>query len=129
MESRHISTVIERTPEAVYEFIARPENLPRWAAGLAQSDITRDGDALVADSPMGRVRVTFAPRNDLGVADHEVTLPSGETVYNALRVIPHPDGSEVLFTLRRLRMTDDEFDRDAALVLADLTRLKTLLEG
>ena len=129
MESRHISTVIARTPETVYEFIVRPENLPRWAVGLAQSDITRDGDALVADSPMGRVTVRFVPCNDLGVADHEVTLPSGETVYNALRVIPHPDGSEVLFTLRQLSMSDDEFDRDAAMVLADLTRLKTLLEG
>jgi hypothetical protein len=36
---------------------------------------------------MGRVTVTFAPRNDFGVLDHDVTLPSGETVYNPLRVI------------------------------------------
>jgi hypothetical protein len=129
MESRHVSTVIERIPEAVYEFIARPENLPQWAAGLAQSEIARDGDAIVADSPMGRVTIRFVPRNDLGVADHEVTVPSGETVYNALRVIPHPYGSEVVFTLRQLNLSDEAFEQDAALVLADLTRLKALLEG
>src|SRR5206468_1027743 len=101
MESRHVSTVIECAPEVVYEFVSRPENLSRWAAGLAQRDVIREGDVLVADSPLGRVTITFVRRNDLGVVDHDVTLPSGETVYNPLRVLRHPHGSEVVFTLRQ----------------------------
>ena len=129
MQSRHVSTVIERDPQVVYDFISRPENLARWAAGLAQSDVVREGDALVADSPLGRVTIRFVPRNELGVADHDVTLPTGETVNNPLRVLRHPLGSEIVFTLRQLDMTDAEFEGDAAQVAADLDRLRRLLEN
>ncbi|HEV2373485.1 MAG TPA: hypothetical protein VGS19_15090 [Streptosporangiaceae bacterium] len=39
-------------------------------------------------------------------------------------------GSEVVFSLRRSPgMTDEEFDRDAGLVAADLARLKARVEG
>jgi hypothetical protein len=40
---------------------------------------------------MGRVGFAFAERNEYGVLDHEVTLPSGEVLYNPMRVVP--DGS------------------------------------
>lgn len=128
MRSRHISQVIRREPAVVYAYAADPENLTRWAGGLAQSDIRREGGLLVVDSPMGRVTVRFAEPNPYGVLDHDVTLPSGETVHNPLRVLAHPDGSEVVFTIRQLRMTDEEFDRDTEAVAADLRRLRDLLE-
>jgi hypothetical protein len=38
-------------------------------------------------------------------------------------------GSEIVFTLRQLDMTDEEFDRDTAAVEADLERLRQLVEG
>ena len=75
-----------------------------------------------ADSPMGEVTVEFAPPNEVGVLDHVVRLPSGEAVYNPLRVIPGGVGEarcEVLFTVRRgAGMTDAEFEADAAAVAA-----------
>lgn len=128
MQSRHISRVIRRPVAEVYDFVADPMNLPHWAAGLAQGEVRRRGDALVADSPMGEVVVRFVPRNDLGVVDHDVTLPSGETVTNPFRVLTHPDGAEVLFTVRQYTMGDAEFERDCGLVAADLDRLAALLE-
>ena len=128
MRSRHVSVVVHRPPGEVYAFAALPENLPRWAAGLAQSDVVRDGDALVVGSPMGQVRVSFVPRNTYGVLDHDVTTPHGTTTRNPMRVLGHPDGAEVLFTVRQLGRTDDELDGDAALVQADLERLRTILE-
>jgi hypothetical protein len=61
-----------------------------------------------------------------------VTLPSGEAVYNPLRVIPGGVGEarcEVLFTVRqRAGMTDADLDADAAAVAADLDTLRRLLE-
>ncbi|WP_247048731.1 hypothetical protein [Arthrobacter rhizosphaerae] len=78
---------------------------------------------------MGRISFVFAPRNDYGVLDHKVTLPSGNKVNNPLRVMDHPEGSEVIFTLRQMDLTDEEFGRDAKMVEADLERLKTLLES
>lgn len=128
-ESRHVSVVIGAEPAAVYAFASDPRNLPRWAQGLAGGVALVDG-RWRAESPMGTVTVTFAPGNEWGVLDHDVELPSGETVHNPLRVLAHPDGAEVVFTLRRApAVTDDEFARDAATVAADLDRLRALIEG
>ncbi|RPA58562.1 SRPBCC family protein [Gordonia oryzae] len=123
-----MSQVIAAPPDHVYQFASDPGNLALWASGLAQAPVTRRGSELLVESPMGTVSVRFVPPNDFGVIDHDVTLPSGSTVTNPVRVLAHPDGSEVVFTLRQLDLTDEEFDRDAATVAADLARLSDLVE-
>lgn len=126
--SRHISTRIDRPVSDVYEFASDPANLPCWASGLGTSVELIDGQWLV-ESPMGRVAIVFAPRNEYGVLDHNVTLPSGETVYNPMRVIADGPASEVVFTLRRQPgQSDQDFAQDAETVAADLATLKTALE-
>lgn len=128
-KSSHISTSIAAPAADVYAFVANAENLPRWAAGLSQSTVTRDGDGWVVDSPMGRVFVRFAPLNSYGVVDHHVTLPSGEVVYNPLRVVANDRGCDVVFSLfRRDGMSDEEFVDDARRVQADLDELRRLFE-
>ncbi|MER7701134.1 SRPBCC family protein [Streptomyces sp. NPDC096095] len=128
--SRHLSTCIDRTVNDVYAYASDPANLPAWAHGLGES-IEKIEEHWVAEfSPMGRVVITFAPQNELGVLDHDVTLSSGKTVYNPVRVIADGAGSEVVFTLRRRpEMSDAEFERDAGMVAADLARLKELMES
>ena len=127
---QHVSISIARPPREVYEFASDPRNLPRWAAGLARSEVRPDGDGWVADAPFGKVRVRFAPRNPYGVMDHDVTLESGVTVHNPMRVVPNGEGSEFVFTLIRQPGTSDaELAKDRAAVEADLQRLKRLLEG
>ncbi|GAB3705128.1 SRPBCC family protein [Corynebacterium nasicanis] len=121
--------MISASPQSVYAFAADPDNLSAWAAGLATADLRRDGDDLIADSPMGEVRVRFAPRNDLGVLDHDVRLPSGTTVTNPMRVVAHPDGAEVIFTVRQIEVDDEEFERDCRMVARDLATLKQIIEG
>lgn len=129
MQSRHVSTVIRRTPAEVYAYAAEPDHLPAWAAGLAEAPVTREGDTLLIESPMGQVRVRFVPRNEHGILDHDVVLPSGTVVTNPIRVLAHPEGAEVLFTVRQIELTDDELERDVRTVEADLARLKAILEG
>lgn len=128
MRSRHVSVVIHRPPSEVYEFAVEPDNLARWAGGLASSEVTRDGDALLVSGPMGEIRVVFAERNLYGVLDHDVTTPDGTITSNPLRVVAHPEGAEVVFSVRQLALTDDELERDAELVQADLERLREVLE-
>jgi hypothetical protein len=132
MESRHVSVWIAAHPEAAYEFAADPQTWSRWAAGLAEGGLRQTVGGWVADSPMGEVTVEFAPRNEFGVLDHVVHLPSGEAVYNPMRVQPGGVGEplcEVVFTVRRRPgMTDEEFDADSEAVAADLMTLKGLLE-
>lgn len=129
MRSEHVSVVVARSPEEVYAVASDPTSLPRWAAGLASAPVTVAGDELVADSPMGEVRVRFVPPNSWGVLDHVVRLPDGTEVLNPMRVVAHPVGAEVLFTVRQRDMTDDELAADVAAVRADLETLKALLEG
>ncbi|MYT74399.1 MULTISPECIES: SRPBCC family protein [unclassified Streptomyces] len=129
-ESRHIGVHVHRTADEVYAYAADPRNLPAWAHGLGTSIEEIDGAWVADSSPLGRVVVSFVPRNDLGVLDHHVTLPSGETFHNPVRVIPDGDESEVVFTLRRQPdMSDADFERDADTVAADLHRLRGLVEG
>lgn len=124
----HLTVHIDRAADDVYDYASDPSHLPAWAAGLSGSIEETDGQ-WVADSPMGRVVVAFAPRNGFGVLDHDVTLPSGETVHNPVRVIADTAGCDVVFTLRRRpEMTDDDFRRDADTVTADLATLKHVLE-
>ncbi len=128
--SRHISIDIDRGMSEVYDFAADPLNLPAWAAGLAGSTVERDGQEWFTESPMGRVTFRFAPRNEFGVLDHDVTLPSGQVVHNPLRVLGDGDACEVVFTLRqRPDMTDDDFERDADAVVKDLAALKSVVEA
>jgi hypothetical protein len=128
-ESRHITTMIHRPAAVVYDYVSDPSHLPEWAAGLSGSIEQIDG-RWVAQSPMGQVVVAFVERNGYGVLDHDVTLPSGQTVTNPMRVIPDGDDAEVVFTLRRApAMTEDDFSRDIDAVTADLRMLKQLLES
>ncbi|MEV7612572.1 SRPBCC family protein [Streptomyces sp. NPDC089799] len=127
--TRHITAHIDRPAADVYAFASDPANLPQWAHGLGTTIEQVDG-RWIADSALpGRVVVAFAPPNEFGVLDHEVTLPTGETVHNPMRVLPDATGCEVVFTLRRRQGTSGEdFRRDAEAVRTDLATLKRLME-
>jgi hypothetical protein len=126
--SIHLSIVIARPSGEVYDYASDPANLREWAAGLGGS-IERVGARWFAESPIDNVTVSIADRNLFGVLDHYVTLPSNETVYNPVRVLPHGENCEVVFTLRRAAgTTNDDFAADEAAVLADLAKLKRVLE-
>jgi hypothetical protein len=128
LPSRHLGVRIEAPAAEVYAFVADPTNLPRWAAGLASSSVELREGRWVTESPMGTVEIAFAPRNDFGVLDHDVTLPCGEVVSNPVRVLPNEDGCDVVFTVRRRPdMSDENVERDLAAVQADLDTLARLL--
>lgn len=127
--AKQISVSINRQAKDVYEFISKPLNLPKWANGLSQSKLEKDGEYWVTNSPMGQVKVKFCDNNNFGVVDHDVIFPSGEINHNPLRVVSNGEGSEVTFTLFRLpRMSDEDFKRDSGLVEKDLKKLKSILE-
>jgi hypothetical protein len=126
--SRQLSIGIDCPADTAYEYARDPANLPEWAAGLAGSIELVDG-RWVADTAAGRISVAFAEANPYGVLDHQVTLPSGQTLQIPMRVLPDGNGCEVVFTLRRQPgMTEADFDRDADAVTADLVSLKRVLE-
>jgi hypothetical protein len=122
------SVSIDRSPQDVYDFASKPENLPKWATGLGESIKIVDGE-LFADGPMGRIRIRMAKKNDLGILDHDATFESGVMIHNPMRVVPKGAGSEDVFTFfRQPDMTDEQLSRDAQWAERDLRILKGLLE-
>jgi hypothetical protein len=127
---RHISIAIARPADEVYAFLAAPENFPKWASGLGRSFQPLEGGEWLAETPMGRLRLRFSPRNPWGVVDHWVLPAEGEAIYNPMRVVANGDGAEVVFSLFvRAGMSDDEVTRDADWIGRDLAALKRLLEA
>ncbi|OWZ93082.1 polyketide cyclase [Sinorhizobium sp. LM21] len=129
LEAKIVHTTIDRDWRDVYAFMAKPENMPRWASGLS-SGLTREGDHWLAPGPLGNARVRFAADNAFGVTDHLVTLEDGTEVHNALRVVPNGDGAEVMFTLlRQPGISAEQFAGDAGWVAKDLATLKSIMES
>jgi hypothetical protein len=130
MQARTLSITISREWSGLYEEFRHPEAFPRWASGLSDASLQRDGDDWTARGPEGPVRIRFSPPNPFGVMDHWVELGKGREVYVPLRIIPNDTGAEVMLTLfRQPGITEASFARDIAWVERDLLALKRLAEG
>lgn len=129
-EFQIVSEAVDAPAGQVYEFARQRENLHLWASGLASAAIEQEAEHwVVADSPMGRIQIRMAPRNDFGVLDHDVTTPDGSTTHNAFRVTPVDEGCALSFVvLRAAGASDEAFEKDAAHVRQDLQALKRLME-
>lgn len=132
MLATHTLTIsVQRSAGDTYNFIANPENLPRWAPGLCLSvERTEDADVWNLNTSIGPATARFTPKNEFGVLDHYVKLSTGVEVYVPLRVISNQSGCEIIFTVFRLpEMTDEQFSVDIAAVQKDLQALKQLMES
>jgi hypothetical protein len=124
----HISRAFDHGVAAVSSVAGDPENLPAWATGLS-AGIRQDEGRWITDSPMGVVAVAFTGPVELGILDHDVTLPDGSVVSNPLRVVANDEGSEAVFTLfRREGMSEADVEADADIVRGDLDRLAALVD-
>ena len=108
-----VRMTVERPATEVYQFVANPKNLPRWASGIAKS-----------------AKVRFVEPNRYGVLDHFVSIDGAPEVYVPMRVFPNGEGTEVLLTVfRQPGVSDEKFGEDTQWVRRDLEALKALLEG
>lgn len=130
LEAKVITCSVRRTARELYEMIWMPETFPKWASGLSNAPLKREGAAWSAQGPEGPIRITFSEHNSFGVMDHWVDLGDGRVVYVPMRVIANGEGSEVMLTLfRQPDMSDEKLAEDEAWVRRDLASLKRLAEG
>lgn len=99
MRSDTQSVTIATTPEEVIDFVADPENLPKWATGFAQS-IRRENDHWMVTTPQGDVTVQIETDPDRGIVDYVMSPAPGVTLTLTAysRVLPNEDGAEYVFT-------------------------------
>jgi hypothetical protein len=129
--SEVIKVAIARPYADVYDFLADPQNFPRWAANPDSRIEPVGGNDYRVELPMGQRVIRFSPRNPFGVLDYEIFaegMSIGPVV--PVRLYANGDGCELtLFWLQRPGVSLEQFKSDAEWVRSDLTRLKTLLEG
>src|SRR4051812_27172619 len=124
-----VHTSILAPPESVIAFLRDLENWKTWAPWIHSVARSSDRDWTL-ETEAGRMKVRFVEPNSLGVLDHEVSLASGMTVFNSMRVLPNGSGSElVMVVFQSPGVAVDEFDRDVQAVTADLARLKPAAEA
>ena len=123
-----VHTSIHAPPDDVVGFLSDVENWKTWGpwiravARSSPRDWTLETDA-------GVMKVHFVESNPFGVLDHRVTLASGHTVTNGMRVISNGTGSELVMVLFQYPgISTAEFERDIQAVTDDLARLKTAAE-
>jgi hypothetical protein len=61
LPARTFSVPINREWRALYEQVWRPEYFPKWASGLAQSELRQCENEWLADGPEGPIRIRFKP--------------------------------------------------------------------
>ena len=123
----HIS--ILAAPNSVIAFLADMENWKTWAPWVRSVRRLSERDWSL-DSNDGPMTVSFVERNSFGILDHRVTLESGMTVFNAMRVVPNGSGSELeMMVMQWPEMSSEQFEQDVQAVTDDFARLKTAAEA
>lgn len=123
----HIS--ILAAPKSVIAFLTDMENWKTWAPWVQSVGRLSEG-VWSLDSTDGAMTVRFVEPNSFGLLDHQVTVASGLTVHNAMRVVPNGSGSElVMVWTQSPEMSSEQFDQDVKAVTDDFARLKIAAEA
>jgi hypothetical protein len=123
----HIS--ILAPPQDVISFLGDMNNWKTWAPWIRSATKSSARDWTL-ETEAGPMKVHFVERNSLGVLDHEVTLASGVTVLNSMRVLTNGSGSElVMVVFQPPGASTEEFERDVQAVRDDLARIKKVAEA
>jgi hypothetical protein len=125
-DTRSIS--IQAAPKKVEEFLANPQNLPRWAVGFARAIRRENGNWLVTTGA-GDMRIRIEADSRSGVIDYFMSPTPGIEVVARSRVVPNGSGTEYSFTQFQVPdMPDEVFEKDVRAVEHELTVLRALLE-
>ena len=123
----HVS--ILAPPRQIIAFLVDVHNWMTWAPWIRS--VSRSSErGWTLDTDVGPMVLRFVEYNTLGVLDHEVTLPSGTSVLNSMRVMVNGSGSELIMVVfQSPEVSSDQFERDLEAVRDDLGRIKTLSEA
>lgn len=123
------STLIEATPERVFEYVSVPENQPEWAVNFVRSTRPLGDGRHVMETPLGEMTYRLETDSQRGTVDYVFEGPYGESVLPT-RVVPHPAGSVFTFTLlRQPGMPDKAWEAGKRGLDEELAILKERLES
>lgn len=98
MKSETVHTIVEAPHTAVFDYLARIENLAEWAAPFCQRLEDREGSYFVT-SPAGELALDLVSSRETGAVDLRFGPAHDRLATFPIRVVPLPDArSLVLFT-------------------------------
>ncbi len=91
------NTIINASFEKVFDYIANPENLPKWTKAFASADSKK----AVLSTPNGQLEVGLEVKTskELGVIDWHMTMPDGSIASAYSRITPNGQASVYTFVL------------------------------
>jgi hypothetical protein len=125
------SIAIAAAPDRVFDFLADPANLPRWAEAFKRAD----AHSARMETPEGVVDIALRTdvRADAGTVDWTMQFPDGAIANAYSRVTPDgKDGSIYSFVLMAppipLEALEGALDAQRRTLAGELIRLKAVLE-
>lgn len=123
---------IEAPRGRVFDFVAQPRNLPRWAKAFKTAD-TRSARLVTPEGTVA-IELRTAANPDTGTIDWTMTFPDGEAGTAYSRVTPDGDDRSVFsFVLMAppvpLEALEGALDAQKKILAEELLRLKEIVEA
>jgi hypothetical protein len=124
------AVTIDVPANEVFEFVADPENLPRWAVGFCRA-IRRDKEApgrWIVTTTHGDLPIRYVTDAALGVIDFYLSPAPGVEAAAFSRIVPNGAGAEYIFTqFQAPGMPDEVFDGQVRALVEELQVLRGLI--
>jgi hypothetical protein len=129
MRSDTQTLIVDTPKEVLFDFLATPENLPKWAVKFCHAIRPRDKTSWWVQGCMGEIPIRFSTDPVSGVIDYHMPAPTGEGVIPS-RVVPVGNRSAYVFTqFQPPGMADDAFQEQVEALKEELQVLKRLMES
>ena len=124
MNAHTVTAVLDAPKTAVFDYLSKIDNLPKWATEFARELKYDDGKAKVVNG-LGEFYFRIAADEETGVIDMHAGPTEDELALFPTRVVPLPDGrSAYTFTMFQAPgMPDDLFDSQYRSLLREFENL------
>jgi hypothetical protein len=123
------SVSLDAQANAVFEYIADPRNLPRWAVGFAREVRSENGRWFVLTAH-DEIALEVAADAALGTIDFHMSPSPGVSAVAYSRVLAAGDGAEYVFTqFQSDGMPDAVFEAQVTALREELTVLQSIIKA
>ena len=129
MRSATVTTVLDATPGAVFEYLSDIENLPEWANEFAR-ELRREGDDFKVVNGLGEFYFTIEAEPATGVIDMFAGPTKDSMAVFPTRAVALPDGrTAYTFTMfQGPDMPDELFEAQHASLRREFANIERLLD-
>lgn len=124
------AVTLDASVDEVFDFLADPASLPRWAVGFCRSIRPDTNDRWIVTTAQGDVSIRYRTDRTLGVIDFYLSPAPGMEAAAFSRVVPNGDGAEYVFTQFQFQgMPDEAFEQQVHALVEELQVLRGVMRA